>query len=98
MAITEKRNAGKDVNPVHAPAPIKKKKNNLKNWLAVVCVLIVVVALIIAYTAGRNSTTMPATHITNVFTDVNGDGKPDLILNADIILNNGQSSFPTSQP
>ena len=98
MAITEKRNAGKDINPVHTTAPIKKKKSKLKNWLVIVCVLIVVAALIGSYVFGRNSATLPVTHITNVFVDVNGDGRPDLILNADIILNNGQSSFPTSQP
>ena len=98
MAITTKRNAGKDVNPVHAPAPIKKKKSKLKNWLAVIVVLVIIGMLVLAYVAGRNFTTMPVTHITNSFVDVNGDGKPDFILNADVILNTGQVSFPTSQP
>ena len=98
MAITEKRNAGKDLNPVHAPAPVKKKKSKLNNWLIGILVVLILAMFVGAYLVGRNSATMPVTHVTNVFVDVNGDGKPDLILNADILLNTGQSSFPTSQP
>jgi hypothetical protein len=98
MAITEKRNAGKDMNPVHAPAPIKKKKSKMSNWFTGILIVLVLAMFVGAYIVGRNSTAMPVTRVTNVFVDVNGDGKPDLILNADIILNNGQSSFPTSQP
>lgn len=41
-----------------------------------------------------NAQTIP---ISNVFADVNGDGKLDLIVNANVILNQGQENFLVSQ-
>jgi len=100
MAITPKRNAGQDVSsshPVHAPAPIKKKKSFIGWYIGILIVLLLAVA-VASYAMGQKATSFPVTHISQIFADVNGDGKMDLILNADVIINNGQVSFPVSQP
>lgn len=38
------------------------------------------------------------THVQNVFADVNGDGKPDLIVNGEVILNTSPLSPTVSRP
>ena len=43
-------------------------------------------------------TTMSTQNITGVFIDINGDGLVDYVTNAEVIINNGGASFPSSQP
>lgn len=37
-------------------------------------------------------------HVQNIFSDINGDGQTDLILEADVILNVNSLDFQSSQP
>jgi len=76
---------------------IPNKKGNLIKILIIAVFMIA--GLFCAYKVGAYMTKNPqATNISNVFVDINGDGKPDLIVNAEVILNTDQSaSFLASQ-
>ena len=78
-------------------------KNNVSKKGTLIKILIVAFfiagGLFFAYRLGVSSTQNPqATNISDVFADVNNDGKPDLIVSAQVILNTDQNaSFLASQ-
>jgi len=50
------------------------------------------------YQAGKAASTSGAVAVENIFVDLNGDGRPDLLLAGQAVLNVGGPLSPTSQP
>ena len=62
---------------------------------------LVLISLAIGAMAGwwissGNTPVLPVQHIGNAFIDMNADGLPDFVLNAEVILNPGSPLAPTS--
>lgn len=80
-----------NTNNVIKTESIPNKKGDLVKILVIAVFMIA--GLFCAYKAGVYMTKNPqSTNISNVFVDVNGDGKQDLIVNAEVILNSDQTS------
>ena len=62
-----------------------------------VCIVMIGVWVLDVATAS-GGTTMSTQNITDVFIDINGDGLVDYVTKAEVIINNGGASFPSSQP
>ena len=64
-----------------------------KGVLIVVFFIFVALVGFTAFQMGLYNSQSNITQIQNVFADVNGDGKLDLIVNGDIIFNTEQANF-----
>lgn len=75
-------------------ATAKHKKFNVALWIVILC--LVVFGLGVGVTVMVASTQTESIKIHNVFADINNDGKPDLILSADVVMNKGATNFLNS--
>jgi hypothetical protein len=75
-------------------------EKNIKFFqLVLALVLIAVSAYTVSfyYETFVKPTVIPTTNVQNVFVDLNGDGRIDLIITGDVIFNDGSPNFPSAQ-
>jgi hypothetical protein len=78
----------------HVPVTVNKKV------IVVLIAFLFLGALVSAFIFGQyisNLNSPKIVQVHEVFSDINGDGKPDLIVYGEVIMNTGQANFPSSQ-